>query len=72
MTRAFAALYRGKCSDCGEWWKPGDPIRYSLGADGNFVHADCDAAEPTEKPEGAVCPTCFLRRSLSGECGCDA
>ena len=27
--------------------------------------------EGVEKPEGTVCPTCFLRRSLTGECGCD-
>ena len=84
MNNAFPARYRGKCSDCGEWWQEGDPIRfvtYAAGDDGwtpadiaagNFVHDDCDAAGPTEKPEGKVCPRCFLRKSLSGDCGCDA
>lgn len=71
MTNAFPARYRGKCSDCGEWWREGDPIRFAMHAAGNFVHDDCDASAPAEKPEGETCPRCFLRKSLSGECGCD-
>lgn len=69
-TPPFAALFTGHCQVCGEDWEPGAMIRYTS----RFglrcgVHDCCDAAN-TEPQEGDVCPSCFLRRALSGECGC--
>lgn len=66
------ARYSGTCSECGERWQPGDLIRadeHPLGKLPVWQHAVCP--ESVEKPEGAVCDRCFLRRSLTGACGCD-
>lgn len=68
----FAAQYTGFCRDCDTAWKPGDPIRYtSRYGYRTAVHGNCDFAA-IEPLEGAVCPKCFMRRALSGECGCDS
>lgn len=66
------ARYSGTCHECGERWQPGDLIRSDFKVPGRYpiwTHAVCP--ESVEKPEGAVCARCFLRRSLTGECGCD-
>ena len=67
----YAALFPGLCPECDERWKAGDLIQPIDDACGglHWRHAVCP--EGVEKPEGTVCPTCFLRRSLTGECGCD-
>lgn len=68
----FEAMYSGYCRDCETEYRPGAMIRYSSHYDHRvIVHADCEAAA-IEPIEGAVCPKCFMRRALSGECGCDS
>lgn len=67
------ARYSGTCPDCGERLQPGDLIRSGdcteRGVPTMWGHAACP--QSVEKAEGAVCDRCFLRRSLTGECGCD-
>ena len=67
------ARYSGTCPECGERWHPGDLIRAGdyteEGVPTMWGHAVCP--ESVERLEGAVCDRCFLRRSLTGECGCD-
>ena len=68
----FEAQYTGYCYSCETSWNPGAPIRYtSRYGFRRAVHDNCDTANP-EPLEGAVCPSCFMRRSLTGECGCDS
>ena len=70
---SIPARYSGTCPECGERWQPGDLIRSDATQPGElpvWQHAVCP--EAVEKLEGDVCPRCFLRRSLSGDCGCDA
>ena len=63
----WEARHYGRCKLCDGPINPGDPITSTLAG---WVHAEAcpDDAEPLT---GAVCPKCFLTRSLSGECGCD-
>ena len=74
MSLHIEASYSGLCPECGEFWQPGDLIRREgnerLWEDLRWRHVVCP--EAIEKPEGAVCEHCFLRRSLTGECGCDS
>ena len=70
---SIQARFSGTCPECGERWQPGDLIRAEDTPPGELPvwrHAACP--ESVEKLEGDVCTRCFLRRSLSGECGCDA
>lgn len=72
---SIPARYPGLCPECGERWQPGDLIRGETSRDlrdktVTWRHAVCP--EAVEKMEGDVCPVCFLRRSLSGECGCES
>lgn len=68
----ISARYSGTCPECGERWQPGDLIRGETAPMTRGIiyrHAVCP--ESVEKAEGMVCDRCFLRRSLTGECGCD-
>lgn len=70
---SIMARYSGICPECDERWQPGELIRSDRREPSGppiWQHAVCP--ESVEKPEGTVCPRCFLRRSLTGECGCDA
>ena len=70
---AFEAQYPGYCRDCSSEYRPGAMIRYSSRYGHRVpVHADCEAAAEPEPLEGTVCPSCFMRRALSGECGCQS
>lgn len=67
------ARYSGTCPECGDRWQPGDLIRAEAAQPGEsptWQHAVCP--ESVESLEGDVCPRCFLRRSLTGECGCES
>ena len=69
---SIPARYSGTCPECGVRWQPGDLIRADERPRGElpvWQHAVCP--ESVEKAEGTVCDRCFLRRSLTGECGCD-
>ena len=69
MSRPFIARFGGRCPACESGIHPGKEVEYST--DVPLVHADCSDAAP-EPIEGVACPRCFLRRSLSGDCGCDS
>ena len=57
------AKYPGTCSECGEDFATGDPIRYQAmtpGARVQFlVHDDCDDA-PEPQPDPPACDVCWL------------
>jgi hypothetical protein len=59
---AFAARYRGFCSNCDDAIVPGDVVEY---VDEELVHAECSPRE--EKPLD-VCAVCWLVKP----CGCDS
>lgn len=62
---AFAAKYRGKCADCGEWFPEGTMIHYN--DDDEIVHDDCDDGDIAELEEtGTPCSDCYLVHK--GEC----
>jgi hypothetical protein len=64
---AFEAQYRGVCSGCGEPFAPGELIER---AGMTYEHAGvCPEQRPVKV--GAVCPKCFIEKSLTGACGCD-
>lgn len=65
---SFPAYWPGVCQDCGQRYPEGTPIAMLPGVGWGHAEACPEDAEP---PTGAVCPKCFLTRSLSGECGCD-
>ena len=65
MSAPFIARFGGRCPACESGIHPGEEVEYT---EGNLVHSDCSDA-PGEPIEGAAC---FLRRSPSGDCGCDA
>jgi len=59
----FAAAHSGLCAVCERSFSAGDLIAR---APGGWAHAVC----PEEKPIGEVCGTCFVHKSLNGECQC--
>lgn len=65
---SFPASRPGVCQDCGQRYPAGTHIVLLSGVGWGHAEACPEDAEPTT---GAVCPKCFLTRSLSGECGCD-
>ena len=66
------ARYSGTCPNCGERWQPGELIRSTVvGYEHHEVWQHTVCPESVEEAEGAACDRCFLRRSLTGECGCD-
>lgn len=62
----FRARWSGKCVRCGEQFDQGTPIRYSIGTQSSYVHADPCAPETVvtemtpEQARAARCPSCFL------------
>lgn len=65
----FAAKFPGKCSACGDWFAEG--VTLTRDAQG-YRHADCNDADDPSPVTREVCRRCWLEKSVTGECGCDA
>lgn len=68
---SFAAQFPGKCSACGDWFTEGATIQRDPDGKG-YRHADCDEADALPSVAREVCDRCWLEKSETGECGCDA
>lgn len=68
---SFAAQFPGKCALCGEWFSEGTQIERDPDGRG-YRHTDCDNDDPQPSIAREVCDRCWLEKSLSGECGCEA
>lgn len=64
---AFEAKYHGTCGTCDEKITPGQPVKYVADS---LVHDDCERSAPREKASGVICTSCFMEKSLSGDCAC--
>ena len=64
----FTAKYRGTCTECDGSIYPGEEVEFT--PSGKLAHAECSDDEKGWTSE--VCPKCFLRKSLTGECWCES
>lgn len=65
---SFTARFYGRCPSC-QGNLQGEQVKYT--DDGELVHDECNA-NPDEVVEGELCTTCFIVKSLTGECpNCD-
>lgn len=69
MNVVFRARYSGRCPACEEPIKVDQPVVYN--DDEKVVHADCDTAAPTARPERPPCPSCHMVPAANGVCECD-
>jgi hypothetical protein len=65
----FPARYNGRCGACEERIYEGDMIEFSGESATNFVHTDCSASAPRERPTQPICPECFTELPVAGVCG---
>jgi hypothetical protein len=68
MVGTFRAKKYSDCLSCGDKIVPNDHVAYE---DGFVIHADCcDRAPRNLEKKTEVCGSCFMEKSVSGDCGC--
>ncbi|PVU81349.1 hypothetical protein DDP54_15725 (plasmid) [Cellulomonas sp. WB94] len=59
MSAPFEARFAGLCAECDRRILPGDLVRFQ---DDELVHDDHANDPPATRPDGPVCPRCWLTR----------
>lgn len=63
ISTEFEAKYTGICVSCGQYFSPGELIRY---VDEQIEHVECVNVSVLRE----MCPECFTERSVCGDCLC--